>query len=110
MKAYAVEESISECLELNDLLRHSWKTVFDQLFDGEIEDIDGYNPVIIEAVERSINTATRARAMATRALGRGFDVDGFSRIDKMIPELKELRLEIERKWPKIDPRMMASNS
>ena len=109
MFVYSVEDAISECLELAILLQQAWKATLEQLFNEEIDDIDGAYLVLVNTVERSIATFERLDRLVQDIAGKGFSVEHIGELAESISNLKILKHEVETKWPVVDPAMIAAS-
>lgn len=109
MFAFDVEDAISECLELGQLLHHAWDNALDHLYAEEIDDVDGLFAVMTATVARAIDTLKRMQELARLVVKNGYELGHSGELDACISELERLQHGIEERWPKADQQMIAES-
>lgn len=101
----AVEDAISECLDLTGLLRRVWNSSRAQLFHEEIDDIDSAYLAMLNSIDRALGASKRLEDLAASLEEQSIDVH-VADLRIAVSQLQELRGEVEATWPVVDETMI----
>jgi len=105
MVACDVEELVSECLELDDLVQHAWKSLSDLLFDGKIDDVETIGDKMRMALAKTQNALSLVNDAVSAAESRGHNIakaEDFRTIRQRMDLVAE---EFKETWPTANPQL-----
>ena len=104
-----VEELVSECLELSNLLKRAWRNLIKQLLDEQVDDLDKAGRMMLAAVRKSEKVLQVVQGQIAEATRRGHPIETSGELQKAIGETHQLAAEIAAKWPATDHQMIAES-
>lgn len=102
MFARDVEELVSECLQLGELILHGCKSLVERLFDEQIDDIDAAGEMMRSSITRTLRTFQIVEEEVGKAECKGYNIEKSSSFRKVARELHQVQAELETTWPSVD--------
>lgn len=109
MRARDAEDLICECLDLARLIQNAWQFTIDRLFEEEIDDLETIRKLLLDTNERALATLRRVQKMTSQTVVNGFAIDHLTKLNEPIQALAQLQVDMDKKWPKINPQMIADS-
>lgn len=101
-----VAELCEESIALCRLCKHTWETLWNQLFDVHVSNnVEIVGRSFRTILDRSIEVATKIRDSAARAEKKGQPIALAEQVVSSLTELEAVKDEFEEKWPFFDTKM-----
>jgi hypothetical protein len=108
MYACDLEELVSECLQLESLLRRAWSLTTERLFDEGVKSYHVFagEEVVRAAISRTVRMFKIVSKLLEGAERAGYSIDGSGKFGDANRAMESLEKDVEADWSPMDSQQM----
>jgi len=102
MFARDLEELVNECVEMGTLIVRGWRSLLEQLFDEQVDEMDAAGEMMRNSIARALRTFRLIEDCVAKVENDSYNIEKSSSFRNIARELQEIQAEFERTWPRVN--------